>query len=59
MFYLQAEIQYHCLRERVQSIELPASGLETACTHFKCPQTGVALPVENPNVWVYQEEDYA
>ena len=25
-------------------------------THFKCPQTGALLPVENPAVWVYQEE---
>lgn len=26
-------------------------------THYKCPQTGAALPVEHPDVWVYQEED--
>lgn len=25
-------------------------------THYKCPQTGAVLPVENPDVWVYQEE---
>ena len=25
-------------------------------THFKCPRTGAALPVENPGIWVYQEE---
>jgi len=25
-------------------------------THFKCPQTGAMLPVENPAMWVYQEE---
>lgn len=25
-------------------------------THFKCPRTGAALPVENPVIWVYQEE---
>ncbi|MDH5528299.1 MAG: AAA family ATPase, partial [Nitrospirota bacterium] len=25
-------------------------------THFKCPQTGGCVPVENPNIWVYQEE---
>jgi len=24
-------------------------------THFKCPQSGAALPVENPEVWVYQD----
>ncbi|MES9843211.1 MAG: AAA family ATPase [Candidatus Sedimenticola sp. 6PFRAG5] len=26
-------------------------------THYKCPQTGAVLPVENPNIWIYQEED--
>jgi hypothetical protein len=25
-------------------------------THYLCPQTGMHLAVENPNVWVYQEE---
>jgi hypothetical protein len=25
-------------------------------TDFMCPQTGVLLPVENPDVWVDQEE---
>jgi hypothetical protein len=25
-------------------------------SHFKCPQTGAVLPVENPNVWVYQDQ---
>jgi hypothetical protein len=24
-------------------------------THFKCPQSGAALPVENPEIWVYQD----
>ncbi len=28
-------------------------------SHFKCPQTGAVLPVENPNVWVYREEESA
>ncbi len=28
-------------------------------THYKCPQTGAVLPVENPDVWVYQEEKEA
>jgi hypothetical protein len=28
-------------------------------SHYKCPQTGVVLPVENPSVWVYPEEDLA
>lgn len=25
-------------------------------THYKCPQSGAALPVENPDVWVYQDD---
>ena len=28
-------------------------------SHYKCPQTGALLPVENPSVWVYQKEDEA
>ena len=28
-------------------------------SHYKCSQTGAVLPVENPSVWVYQEEDDA
>ena len=28
-------------------------------SHYKCPQTGAVLPVENPSVWVYREEDLA
>ncbi|BCO30090.1 hypothetical protein TspCOW1_01930 [Thiohalobacter sp. COW1] len=26
-------------------------------THYKCPQTGAVLPVEDPDVWIYHEED--
>ncbi|MBU9576432.1 AAA family ATPase [Burkholderia multivorans] len=25
-------------------------------THYKCPQSGAAMPVENPEVWVYQDD---
>ena len=28
-------------------------------SHYKCPQTGAVLPVENPSVWVYREVDDA
>lgn len=28
-------------------------------SHYKSPHTGAVLPVENPSVWVYQEEDDA
>ncbi len=26
-------------------------------TTYKCPQTGASLPVENPQTWIYQEEE--
>lgn len=25
-------------------------------THYKCPHTGAALPIENPDIWIYHEE---
>ena len=28
-------------------------------THYKCRQTAAVLPVENPRVWVYDEEGQA
>ena len=28
-------------------------------SHYKCSQTGAILPVENPAVWVYSDEDLA
>ena len=36
--------------------ELPMSDLCVLPTHFKCPQSGAAMPVENPDVWVYQDD---
>ena len=35
--------------------ELPLRPLRVLPTHYKCPQSGAAMPVENPDVWVYQE----
>ena len=35
--------------------ELPLRALGVLPTHYKCPQSGAAMPVENPDVWVYQE----
>ena len=28
-------------------------------SHYKCPQTGAVLPVENPSVWVYRDTEEA
>ncbi len=36
--------------------ELPLREFAVLPTHFKCPQSGAALPVENPEVWVYQDD---
>ena len=36
--------------------EVAEANLLVLPTHYVCPQTGVHLPVENPNVWVYQED---
>ncbi len=37
--------------------EITRSCLVVKPTHYKCPQTGAVLPVENPDVWIYHEED--
>jgi AAA domain len=31
--------------------------LRVVPTHFECPHSGAWLPVENPNVWVYQSDE--
>jgi hypothetical protein len=36
--------------------EVIAQSLPVLPSHYKCPQSGAALPVENPHVWVYPEE---
>ena len=36
--------------------EVKQSHLLVKPSHYKCAQTGAVLPVENPDVWVYQEE---
>lgn len=35
--------------------EISMLSLEVLPSHYKCPQSGSALPVENPEIWVYQE----
>ena len=36
--------------------ELPIRAIAVLPTHYKCPQSGAAMPVENPDVWVYQDD---
>ncbi|WP_054075464.1 AAA family ATPase [Comamonas testosteroni] len=36
--------------------EVPMREIAVLPTHFKCPLSGAALPVENPEVWVYQDD---
>ena len=44
VFYLQAEVQYHYLRERAKMIRLPASGLAEARVNFMAtPQIRAVL----------------
>ena len=37
--------------------EIATETLLVLPTHYKCPQSGASLPVENPHIWVYQEEE--
>ena len=39
-----------------QTGEVTGETIAVLPSHYKCPQTGAALPVENPHVWVYREE---
>ena len=36
--------------------EITMRALGVRPTHYKCPQSGAAMPVENPEVWVYQDD---
>ena len=48
-------------RERVEpdTGEVTPELIDVLPSHYKCPQTGAVLPVENPSVWVYREVDDA
>jgi len=37
--------------------EVTTTQISVLPTHYKCPQTGAALPVENPTIWIYPEEN--
>jgi hypothetical protein len=37
--------------------EIPTRELHVLPTHYKCPSSGAAMPVENPEAWVYQAGD--
>ena len=39
----------------VDTGEIFPQTIRTLPSHYKCPQTGAVLPVENPAVWVYAE----
>jgi hypothetical protein len=45
----------------VEAMLLTLPGGQEACvlpTHFKCSQSGMPREVENPNIWIYQEEEH-
>ena len=48
-------------RERVDpgTGEVTPELIDVLPSHYKCPQTGAVLPVENPSVWVYREVEDA
>ena len=35
--------------------EVPMREQRVLPTHYKCPLSGAALPVEDPEVWVYHD----
>ena len=39
--------------------EVVTTGRWVLPTHYKCPQSGAVLPVENPEVWVYLDDGEA
>jgi putative DNA primase/helicase len=57
---------YLCVEDMVLSMpgtdpdpdtgELPMRDFSVLPTHYKCPHSGAAMPVENPDVWVYQDD---
>lgn len=36
--------------------EVPTTALPVLPTHYKCPHSGAAMPVENPELWVYLDD---
>lgn len=57
---------YLCVEEMVLRVpgsepdpdtgELPMRDIAVLPTHYKCPHSGAAMPVENADVWVYQDD---
>ncbi|MBB06576.1 MAG: hypothetical protein CML03_13885 [Pseudooceanicola sp.] len=39
--------------------EITPERIDVLPSHYKCPQTGAVLPVENPSVWVYRDTEDA
>lgn len=37
--------------------EITSELIDVLPSHYKCPQTGAVLPVENPSVWVYRDTE--
>ena len=54
---------YLCIEEMIFKLKISddkpdesKTHIRALPTHYKCAQTGAALPVENPEIWVYPEE---
>jgi len=39
--------------------EITSELIDVLPSHYKCPQSGAVLPVENPSVWVYRDTEKA
>jgi hypothetical protein len=39
--------------------EITSELIDVLPSHYKCPQSGAVLPVENPSVWVYRDTEEA
>ncbi|WP_430463583.1 AAA family ATPase [Tabrizicola sp.] len=39
--------------------EITSELIDVLPSHYKCPQTGAVLPVENPSVWIYRDTEEA
>jgi putative DNA primase/helicase len=62
----RSKFGYMCVQDMV--LNLPLGEVDTATaepevvsmkvlpTHYKCPQTGAILPVEDPKTWIYHED---
>ncbi|MBT7445030.1 MAG: AAA family ATPase, partial [Methylococcales bacterium] len=59
--YMCVEDMVFALKRDVNATGKPQDSIQIKAvpSHFKCPQTGAILQVENPDIWFYPEEELA